>query len=78
MTVHTELSNSLEEMEELDWFTKESLMIRDFPQDERPRERFIHHGPQSLSNHELIAIMLQNRNKGRICPAISQSSSHSI
>nr|WP_042354916.1 DNA repair protein RadC [Bacillus rubiinfantis] len=40
-----------------------SIMIRDFPQDERPRERFIHHGPESLSNHELIAILLRNGTK---------------
>lgn len=38
-------------------------MIRDFPQDERPRERFIQHGPQSLSNHELIAILLRTGTK---------------
>jgi DNA repair protein RadC len=43
--------------------TKDTLMIRDFPQDERPRERFIQHGPQSLSNHELIAILLRTGTK---------------
>lgn len=37
----------------------DSLMIRDFPKDERPRERFIQNGPESLSNHELIALMLR-------------------
>lgn len=37
----------------------QTLMIRDFPQDERPRERFITNGPQSLSNHELVAILLR-------------------
>ena len=42
---------------------KESLMIRDFPKDERPRERFIHHGSKSLSNHELIAMMLRTGTK---------------
>ncbi|MBP2240584.1 DNA repair protein RadC [Cytobacillus eiseniae] len=42
---------------------KESLMIRDFPQDERPRERFIQNGPQSLSTHELIAILLRTGTK---------------
>nr|WP_277874654.1 DNA repair protein RadC [Mesobacillus harenae] len=36
----------------------ESIMIRDYPQNERPRERFIQNGPQSLSNHELLAIVL--------------------
>lgn len=40
-----------------------SLMIRDFPLDERPRERFIQHGAQSLSNHELIAILLRTGTK---------------
>ncbi|MGX6442923.1 RadC family protein [Neobacillus sp. K501] len=38
-------------------------MIRDFPQDERPRERFIKNGPQSLSNHELLAILLRTGTK---------------
>lgn len=40
-----------------------TLMIRDFPQDERPRERFIQNGPQSLSNHELVAILLRTGTK---------------
>ncbi|ULT59911.1 DNA repair protein RadC [Neobacillus drentensis] len=39
------------------------MMIHDFPQDERPRERFKTHGPQSLSNHELIAILLRTGTK---------------
>lgn len=39
------------------------LMIRDFPQDERPRERFIQNGPQSLSNHGLIALLLRTGTK---------------
>ncbi|WP_026585372.1 RadC family protein [Bacillus sp. J33] len=41
----------------------ESFMIKDFPQDERPRERFVQSGPQSLSNHELIAILLRTGTK---------------
>ncbi|WML47383.1 DNA repair protein RadC [Neobacillus sp. PS3-34] len=41
----------------------ETLMIRDFPQDERPRERFIQHGASSLSNHELIALLLRTGTK---------------
>nr|WP_275677203.1 DNA repair protein RadC [Neobacillus drentensis] len=40
-----------------------TMMIHDFPQDERPRERFKTHGPQSLSNHELIAILLRTGTK---------------
>ena len=38
-------------------------MIRDFPKDERPRERFIQNGPESLSNHELVALMLRTGTK---------------
>ncbi|PWW19643.1 DNA replication and repair protein RadC [Cytobacillus oceanisediminis] len=41
----------------------ESFLIKDFPQDERPRERFVQNGPQSLSNHELIAILLRTGTK---------------
>lgn len=41
----------------------ESLMIKDFPQDERPRERLMQSGPESLSNHELIAILLRTGTK---------------
>ncbi len=35
-------------------------MIKDFPSSERPRERFIQYGPQSLSNQELIALCLRS------------------
>ncbi len=41
----------------------ETLMIRDFPVDERPRERLIKNGPESLSNHELLAILLRTGSK---------------
>ncbi|KON86887.1 hypothetical protein AF332_08760 [Sporosarcina globispora] len=41
----------------------DSLLIKDFPQDERPRERFVQNGPHSLSNHELIAILLRTGTK---------------
>lgn len=41
----------------------ETLMIKDYPQDERPRERFVNCGPQSLSNHELLALLLRTGTK---------------
>ncbi|WP_110111490.1 DNA repair protein RadC [Bacillus sp. CGMCC 1.16541] len=41
----------------------QSLMIKDFPQDERPRERLIQKGSGSLSNHELVAILLRTGTK---------------
>lgn len=35
-----------------------SMMIRDVPKSERPRERMIKEGPKALSNQELIALIL--------------------
>lgn len=41
----------------------DALMIRDFPVEERPRERLVNHGAVSLSNHELLAILLRTGTK---------------
>ncbi|MFS0646748.1 DNA repair protein RadC [Siminovitchia sp. 179-K 8D1 HS] len=41
----------------------DTLMIKDFPVEDRPRERLIHHGPASLSNQELLAILLRTGTK---------------
>ncbi|WP_412966199.1 RadC family protein [Fredinandcohnia sp. 179-A 10B2 NHS] len=38
-------------------------MIRDYPQEERPRERLVTEGPESLSNLELLAILLRTGSK---------------
>ncbi|WP_456279354.1 RadC family protein [Bacillus sp. AK128] len=38
-------------------------MIRDFPQNERPRERLVNDGATSLSNQELLAILLRTGSK---------------
>lgn len=38
-------------------------MIRDFPQDSRPRERMISDGARALSNQELLAILLRTGTK---------------
>ncbi len=40
-----------------------SEMIRDHHKEDRPRERMIHSGPQSLSNRELLAILLRTGSK---------------
>ncbi|MGG3450858.1 RadC family protein [Domibacillus aminovorans] len=39
------------------------IMIRDVPPHDRPRERMIANGPQSLSTHELLAILLRTGTK---------------
>jgi DNA repair protein RadC len=41
----------------------EHLLIRDFPKEERPRERFMQSGPKSLSNQELLALLLRTGTK---------------
>ncbi|MCA0986216.1 RadC family protein [Guptibacillus algicola] len=42
---------------------KTPLLIRDYPEDERPRERLIKGGPEILSNQELLAIILRTGTK---------------
>lgn len=39
-------------------------MIRDLPQDQRPRERLIHAGSRALANAELLAIILRTGSGG--------------
>ncbi|MEC1374659.1 DNA repair protein RadC [Heyndrickxia sp. FSL K6-6286] len=41
----------------------EKIMIRDYPAGERPRERLVKHGARSLSNQELLAILLRTGTK---------------
>ena len=53
-----------EEREELGKKTQYATMIRDLPQGERPRERLKDYGPSSLSNAELIAILLRVGSEG--------------
>src|SRR5690625_3426705 len=38
---------------------EETIMIRDVPKGERPRERLLNDGASALSNQELIAILLR-------------------
>ncbi|MGE7601042.1 RadC family protein [Peribacillus sp. NPDC097675] len=39
------------------------MLIRDYPKEERPRERFLQDGPESLSNQELLALLLRTGSK---------------
>jgi DNA repair protein RadC len=43
---------------------KERLLVRDVPVDERPRERMMQVGAESLSNQELLAILLRTGTGG--------------
>jgi DNA repair protein RadC len=40
-------------------------MIADLPLDERPRERMQHHGPRTMSDAELLAILLGSGTEGK-------------
>ncbi len=40
-------------------------VIRDLPRDDRPRERLFTHGPETLSNAELLAILLGSGLRGK-------------
>jgi DNA repair protein RadC len=41
------------------------MTLRDWPEDERPREKLLTKGPQSLSDAELVAIFLRTGMKGK-------------
>ncbi len=43
---------------------KDSFTVRDLPPDERPRERLIHRGAESLSAQEILALILGRGVKG--------------
>lgn len=47
-------------------------MIRDVPKEERPRERFRKYGPESLSNQDLLAILLRTGTKNESVIQLSQ------
>ncbi len=49
-----------------------NIRIVDLPAQERPRERLAAHGPEGLSNAELIAILLRTGMKGKSAIAIAQ------
>jgi DNA repair protein RadC len=49
------------------------LAIRDWPESERPRERLIERGAQSLTDGELLAILLRTGIKGRSAVDLARS-----
>jgi len=48
------------------------MKVKDLPPDDRPRERLLMKGPRSLSNSELIAILLRTGTKGKPVLAIAK------
>ncbi|KAB7667334.1 JAB domain-containing protein [Bacillus sp. B1-b2] len=49
----------------------DNMLMRDFPHDERPRERFVNQGAESLANHELIALLIQTGSKSESVLALA-------
>ncbi|WP_269431660.1 DNA repair protein RadC [Bacillus sp. JCM 19034] len=49
-----------------------TLLIKDVPHSERPRERMLKLGPCSLSNQEIIAILLRNGTKNESVLQLAQ------
>jgi DNA repair protein RadC len=49
-----------------------SFKIRDYPEEERPRERLVNEGPDKLSNQELFAILLRTGTKKESVLELSQ------
>lgn len=49
-----------------------SYTIKDMPESERPREKLIKYGPESLSNRELLAIIIRTGNKSDTALDLSQ------
>lgn len=47
--------------------------IREWPEDDRPREKLLSRGPQALSDAELVAILLRTGNAGTAETAVDQA-----
>lgn len=48
-----------------------SYLIRDLPDEEKPRERFIQYGVEALSNEELLSILLRTGTKNKSVKEVS-------
>ncbi|MGG5462786.1 RadC family protein [Clostridium sp. B9] len=56
----------------------DNLKITEMQENERPRERLLYYGPQSLSNEELLAIILRTGNKDSNVVELSYKIIHSV
>lgn len=56
----------------------DNLKITEMQENDRPRERLLYYGPQSLSNEELLAIILRTGNKNSNVVELSYKIIHSV
>ena len=47
------------------------MKLEELPKEERPRERLLNYGSESLSNQELLAILIKNGTKSKSCKDLS-------
>ena len=47
------------------------MKLEELPKEERPRERLLNYGSESLSNQELLAILIKNGTKEKSCKDLS-------
>ena len=47
------------------------MKLEELPKEERPRERFLNYGKESLSNQELLAILIKTGTKEKSCKDLS-------
>ncbi len=52
---------------------KKNYTIKDWPQYERPRERLLHHGPEFLTDAELLAIIITKGHSGKTSVEVARS-----
>jgi DNA repair protein RadC len=52
--------------------TEQRHMLAEMPEEERPRERLLRHGPSALSNVELLAILLNTGLRGESVMAVAE------
>lgn len=57
---------------EVIYYMESSLKIKDIPQNERPKEKLLTYGAESLSNSELLAIIIRTGTQGEKCSSIVQ------
>jgi DNA repair protein RadC len=44
-----------------------TMTVKDWPEDERPRERLLKYGVDGLSDAQLLAILIRNGRGGALC-----------
>jgi DNA repair protein RadC len=49
------------------------MAIREWPVDERPRERLLGRGPEALSDAELLAVIIGSGSRGRSAVDVGRS-----